>query len=112
MSVVSNLIIYTGTDFEQTFTLQDNNSQLPLNLTDYTGCARIKKYETSLTYIPFTITFTNRSQGQVKISLSKDTTTNLKPGNYVYDFFINDSLGDITKISEGQIYIKQSITRI
>jgi hypothetical protein len=112
MSVVSNIIIYTGVDFQQTFTLENNDSQSALNLTGYTGCAKIKKYESSLTDTPFTVTFTDRLAGKVTISLSSTTTQNLKPGNYAYDFFIHDNSGNITKISEGQVFVKKSVTRI
>ena len=45
MAVFSNnLTIHTGTDFEQTFMLEDGNSNSALDLTGYTGCAKIKKY--------------------------------------------------------------------
>ena len=41
----SNIVIHTGTDFEQTFLLEDSQSNSALNLTDYQGCAQIKRYE-------------------------------------------------------------------
>lgn len=110
---VNNIIIYTGTDFEQTFTLQNANDLNPLDLTDYDGCAEIKTNEYSLTKTPFIITFTNRLLGQVKLSLPSSTTENLKAGNYIYDFFLKNSNQNSTiKVSEGKVFIKKSVTRI
>ena len=46
MAVFSNnLTIHTGTDFEQTFVLEDGNTNSALDLTGYRGCAKIKKYQ-------------------------------------------------------------------
>lgn len=108
---VNNLIIYTGTDFDQTFTLQNNNDLSPLDLSDYTGCADIKKHEGSLTKISFNIEYPNRLLGQIKISLSSTTTASIKPGNYIYDLFVKNS-NDTIKVVEGKVFVKQSVTRI
>ena len=44
MAVFStNLTIYTVTDFEQTFLLEDSNSNSALNLTGFTGACRMQK---------------------------------------------------------------------
>ena len=43
----SNIVIHTHTDFEQTFVFEDTDSNSALNLSGYTGCAKIKKYESS-----------------------------------------------------------------
>jgi len=108
---VNNLIIYTGTDFNQTFTLQNSNNLSALDLTDYTACAEIKKHEGSLTRTPFTITFPNRLTGTITISLPSATTSSMKPGNYVYDLFVKSS-NDSIKVVEGKVFVKQAVTRI
>ena len=36
---LNNLVVYTGTDFEQTFVLEDELANSALNLTNYTGAA-------------------------------------------------------------------------
>ena len=56
MTVFSNnLTIHTGTDFEQTFVLEDGNTNSALNLTGYSGCAKIKKYQSSITAASFSL---------------------------------------------------------
>jgi hypothetical protein len=110
---VNNIIIYTGTTFEQSFFLENNDSLSPLDLTNYSGCAKIKKNESSLTEISFNVTFPNRLNGQVTISLSATETNNLNPGTYVYDFIVKDSISQkLTKISQGKVFVKKSVTRV
>ena len=56
---LNNLVVYTGTDFEQTFVLEDELANSALNLNNYTGAANIRKYEGSTIAGTFLITFTN-----------------------------------------------------
>jgi hypothetical protein len=107
---VSNLTIYTGTDFEQTLTLEDgaNNSALILN--NYTGCAQLKRYESSSASGSFNVTFPDRNGGKVAISMGSTTTASLKPGKYFYDLLLNDG-ESVTRIIEGYAIVKQSVTR-
>jgi hypothetical protein len=110
---VNNITIHTGTDFEQTFNIENANDLNPLDLTNYNGCAEMKTNELSLTKTSFSVNFTNRLLGQVKISLASSITENLKPGNYVYDFFLKNSTDNsIIKVSEGKVFVKKSVTRI
>ena len=46
----ANIIIYTGTDFAQTFVLEDSASNSIKDLTGYVGCSQIKRYESSFYY--------------------------------------------------------------
>ena len=47
VTYTANLVIYTGTDFDQTFLLEDDKTNSALNLTGYSGCAQLKRYESS-----------------------------------------------------------------
>jgi hypothetical protein len=59
ITYTSNLVIYTGTDFDQTFALEDDQSNSALDLTGYSGCAQLKRYESSSKAADFTVTFAN-----------------------------------------------------
>ena len=59
VTYVSNLVIYTGTDFEQTFVLEDSQSNSIKDLTGYNACAQMKRYESSLKTADFTVSFSN-----------------------------------------------------
>lgn len=107
----SNLVVYTGTDFEQTFLLEDANSNSALNLTDYTGSSQFKKYKSSSSTKTFSVTFPDRLLGKVKISMNAEMTTALSPGKYFYDLKVTSPSGVTTRVSEGYVTVKKSVTR-
>jgi len=111
MSVyVVNLIIDQGTDFSQTFDLTATNGQA-LILTSYTASAQMRKHAGSKNKYDFTVEFTDRANGQIKISLTDTITRRIKAGRYVYDIILTDSNGSKTKVLEGQALVRESATR-
>ena len=112
VTYVSNLVIYTGTDFEQTFVLEDSQKNSALDLTGYNACAQMKRYESSLKTADFTISFSNdRTTGRITISMDDTVTTNLKAGKYFYDLLLNSPSGTTTRAVEGTVLVKKSVTR-
>ena len=55
---VSNLTVNTGATFNQTFTLEDSNSNSVLNLTGYTVRAQMRKHPGSSTFTDLNATGT------------------------------------------------------
>lgn len=123
MSVyVVNIIIPGGSDYEQTFYLEnlnnsikvrfDSPSKTPLNLTGYTGYAKLKKSFASLnSSATFTVSFPNRSTGAIKIALGSTETTGLKPGRYSYDVLLDNGSKKIRSF-EGSALVTAGITTI
>ena len=111
MAVFStNLTIHTGTDFEQTFVLEDSNSNSALNLTGYTGACRIRKYHSSSLAGSFGVTFPNRLTGKVKIEMTANLTKGLKAGKYFYDLLLNNGT-TVERVIEGEVLVKRTVTR-
>lgn len=109
---VVSLLVYTGTDFDQTFVLEDVQSNTIKDLTGYTACAQMRRYESSAKTADFLVSFANdRTTGRITISLLSSTTKNLKPGKYFYDVLINDPDGTITRAVEGTMTVKRAVTR-
>ena len=107
---ISNIVIDVGADFNQTFNLEGSNNA-PLDLTGYTGAARMKKPPSSInTTATFSVSFPNRTQGQVKISLTNSATRALKPGRYGYDLLLNDTSNLRTRVIEGSAIVTAGIT--
>lgn len=106
---VSNIVIDVGADFNQSFNLE-NSANAPLDLTGYTGTAKLKKSAASKTTAGnFTVMFPDRTQGQLKISLGSSITNSLKPGRYVYDVLLSD--GSIkTRVVEGSAIVTAGVT--
>lgn len=112
VTYTANLVIYTGTDFDQTFALEDDQTNSALNLTGYSGCAQMKRYESSSKTADFTVTFANqRDTGRVTISLGSTESAAIKPGKYFYDVLLNSPTGTTTRVIEGTALVKKSVTR-
>ena len=111
MAVFStNLTIHTGTDFEQTFVLEDSNSNSALNLSGYTCACRIRKYHSSSLAGSFGVTFPNRLTGKVKIEMGANLTKGLKAGKYFYDLLLNNGT-TVERVIEGEVLVKRTVTR-
>lgn len=106
----TNIIIYTGTDFEQTFILE-NSGNSALNLTGYTGSSQFKRYKASSQTETFNLIFVDRNIGKIKIEMNANSTSQLKSGKYFYDVKITSPSGVTTRVVEGTAIVKKSVTR-
>ena len=104
--------MHTGCDFTQTFVFEDNQSNSPLNLTGYTACCKMRRYETSTEAGTFTIDFgSDRRGGRVEIQMTRANTALLKAGKYFYDLLLNSATGTTERVVEGTVHVKKSVTR-
>lgn len=106
---VSNITIPIGTDFQQTYFLEDYNNA-PLDLTGYTGTSLMKKHPSSMTVAAtFNVSFPDRLNGKIKISLGSTETLNLKPGRYLYDILVNSGTTK-SRVIEGSAIVTAGVT--
>ena len=112
MAVFStNLVVYTHTDFEQTFVLEDNQSNSAKNLTGFTGTARFKRQFQDLSDpTAFNLSFPNRALGKIRIGLTATQSANVKPGKYFYEILLKDSDDKVERVVEGIVIVKQPVT--
>ena len=109
---VSNIGLYSGTDFAQTFVLEDSQSNTLMDLTGYTGCAELKKYESSSKVAAFNFsTASDATTGRVQIAMTAAVTETLSSGRYLYDILITDPQGKTTRVVEGSAIVKRPVTR-
>ena len=108
----TNLLIHTGTDFEQTFVLEDDRTNSAKDLTGYTGVAKFKAFPNAYSTGDgaFDFSFTNRGLGKIRITMTDTATAKLEPGKYFYDVLLNDG-SSVESVIEGQLIIKRSVTR-
>ena len=106
---ISNIVIDAGADFDQIFNLE-NIANAPLDLTGYTATSKLKKHPASLNNTAtFVVSFPNRTQGQIKISLGSTLTSAIKAGRYSYDILLND--GSLkTRIVSGSAIVTAGVT--
>jgi len=111
MATISNLFIDQDADFTTTVTINDSNGSA-LDLTSYTALAMIRKTYQSTSATTFTSTFaSDRTTGQITISLTDTQTAALESGRYVYDLVITDSSGTKTRVVEGIATVNPSVSR-
>ena len=79
-----NLVLEQGVDFQATFTIRNTNNA-PLNLTGYTGISSIRKHPTSSTAYPLTLSFVDRLNGKISVSMGFTATDAIEGGRYVYE---------------------------
>lgn len=110
---VSNLVINSGVDFAQTFTLEDSQSNSIYDLTGYTVSAQMRKYSGSSNAINFTSSITYPATlGKILITLSSAQTTDIKPGRYVYDVVVqHNGNSKKTRVIEGMVLVREGVTR-
>ena len=106
---ISNIVIDAGADFDQVFNLEDTANS-PLDLTGFTATSKLKKHPASLNdKASFAVSFPNRTQGSLRISLGSSITSALKAGRYSYDVLLND--GSLkTRIVSGSAIVTAGVT--
>jgi hypothetical protein len=109
---VNNLVINSGSNFSQTFTLEGSDDNSPLNLTGYAVNAQIRKWSGSSSAINFSTNIIAPStSGKISIGLTSGQTVNLKSGRYVYDILITDTFGIKNRVIEGMVLVREGVTR-
>ena len=111
MAVFStNLVIYKFTDFEQTFLLEDSQSNSAKNLTGFTGTCKMQRTLNLGELTAFNLAFTNRELGKVRISLTNTQTANIADGKYFYELMLTDPNGVTERVIEGVVIVKHPVT--
>lgn len=103
-----NLLIDKGADFEVTFFIT-NKDGTPLNMSGYTGNAAMKKSYSATSSIPFTLTFVNRTTGEIALSLTDEETATLDRRRYVYDIVLADPNGYKTRVIMGNAEVSPGV---
>ena len=111
MAVFStNLVIYKFTDFEQTFVLEDSQSNSAKDLTGFTGSCKMQRTLNLGSLTSFTLSFTNRVNGKVRISLTNTQTAAIEEGKYFYELMLTDPSGIVERVIEGVVIVKHPVT--
>ena len=111
MATISNIFIDQDANFSTTVTINDSDSAA-LNLTGYTAAAQLRKSHLSSSATSFTSAFaSDRTTGQLTLTLTSTQTGALSRGRYVYDVVITASGGTKTRVVEGTATVNPSVSR-
>ena len=104
-----NLVLDQGVDFEATFTVRNEDSSA-LNLTGYTGEAKIRKHPAATKYNSFIVTFPSKVDGQIKVAMASTTTSSIEGGRYVYDLVLTSPNSYKTRPIQGNVLVIPGVT--
>tara|TARA_B100000287_G_scaffold255279_1_gene239944 strand:- start:1090 stop:1422 length:333 start_codon:yes stop_codon:yes gene_type:complete len=99
-----NIVLDQGVDFEATFTIKNNNNS-SLNLTGYTAESKIKKHPEATKFNAFAVSFPDRVNGVVKVSLASTITSTIEGGRYVYDVVLTSPNAYKTRPIQGNVLV-------
>ena len=104
-----NLVLEQGVDFQATFTIRNTNNA-PLNLTGYTGVSSIRKHPTSSTAYPLTLSFVDRLNGKIAVSMGFTATDSIEGGRYVYDVILISPNSYRTRAVQGNVLVTPGVS--
>jgi len=108
--IVKNITIPQGSDFSKTFTSLESNGAAT-NLTGYSAEAKLKKHSGASTSYTFSAAFaSDRTTGQLTISLTDSVTTTIESGRYYYDIRLTNASGIKSRLAEGMATVTAGIT--
>ena len=112
MAVFStNLVIYKHTDFEQTFALEDSQTNSVKDLTGFSATCKMQRTLNLGSLTSFSISFHNdRKLGKIKISLTDAQTALIEEGKYFYELMLTDPNDVVERVIEGQVIVKHPVT--
>lgn len=108
MAIKANLIIDQGADYTTSINVADEDD-VPIDLTNYTGVAQMRKHYSSITYYSFNVA--TAANGTVTLSMSANSTNAIPYGRYVYDCELTDGDGKRSRLVEGIVTITPQVTR-
>ena len=86
------------------------SDQSPLNLLGYTASSEMRKHYTATKKYDFDVTFVDRSQGRLRLSMTDAVTGTLAEGRYVYDVFVTSANGTKTKVVAGMVLVQPGVS--
>ena len=95
----------------------NNNNKLlekvKANFTEMEQQLFISNFYTYLNYdktADFIVSFTDRTNGMIQISLASSITNQIKPGRYLYDILMTDNAGFKKIVTEGSVSVRPGIS--
>jgi hypothetical protein len=111
MAQISNIYIDAGSTYSAIVNIR-NGDGTPINLTNFTIAAQIRKSYGSLNAYNFVCSVFDAASGKVRMVLPASTSSTIKPGRYLYDIEVTSPIGEKLRVIEGIVLITPEITKI
>ena len=103
-----NITLQRRADYSVLLQFKDSSDAV-INLTGYTAYAQVWNEGRTTKYADFSVAYTNRTNGQITISLT-DTQTATFIDELRYDVLLEDGSGNREYYLEGVIFVSQGYT--
>ena len=110
MAAYSVLYLEQCVDFSTTISI-DNDQGNPLNLSGYSVESQFRKSPYSVNYYNFDTSIQYSSNGIIALTMNSANSSNVIPGNYLYDVVITSSNNIKTRVIEGIVVVLPGITK-
>ena len=114
MAIIAGTYDFTvqrRSDHAESFRIRDSNDDA-VSLVGYTVAAQVWDKSRTGKYADFGITYTNRSNGEFKISLTDVQTTQFTPNELAYDVLLVNASDEREYYIEGTIFVSEGYTTI
>ena len=71
----------------------------------------MRKHPGASSATDFTAQIINATGGKIRVGLTTSQTSALKPGRFMYDVLIKDTSGEVTRVLEGAVLVREGVTR-
>jgi len=113
MAEYAEFYIDQGTDFEAFITLDNDDTNIPENVSSYIVTCQLRRSLVSANASETLLCeLTDAANGEMRISLAASNTANLKAGSYFYDVKVfNASSNSTSRLIEGVMRVMPGITK-
>jgi hypothetical protein len=112
MAMTAYLDIDQGSDFSVTIDLE-NDDGTPMNLSGCQVYSQFRKSFNATTAYQFNCEILDSINGKFQLKLAGMTSSNIRPGRYLYDVEILNTLNNAkSRVVEGIVTINPEITKI
>lgn len=114
MAEYVELSIDQGTDFATTINLNDDNTNIPQNVSGFVVDSQLRRSLVSQNAsASFVCSLPDAANGEILLEMNAANTANLKIGTYFFDVRVKDTLAQNTysRLIEGVVYVTPGITR-
>lgn len=88
----------------------EDDEENPIDLTGWTVASQIWNVNRTTKYLDFTVTYTNRVNGEVKLSLTDVQTATLTVDKCYYDVLLTNPSGAKDYYIQGTFYVSEGYT--
>ena len=104
-----NFTLQRRSDHDLDLVFKDSTSSA-INLTGFTVAAQVWEETRTTKYADFTVAYTDRTAGQVKLSLTDTQTATFSPDFLKYDVLLTNGSGLKEYYLEGTIFVSEGYT--